>query len=201
MLIKTAGLLLLYRWSSILLSRLQPKLYRLQLLRSLAYISILVVGVRCKQSQWYREWMEADLRRTSEGRTTLSNGKRRPRCCSVRPVLRTFKLIPKSCLLIIYWKGKTHQTWPSNLKRGVSVACSKFAQPLQTHAFSRPSCRRKDHQRTVALINFLKLWNRKYLSTSVAVIHIVVDRPGFKLWSPPDGSNDRWRSRNKVSDK
>ena len=55
MLIKTTGLLLLYRWSSILLSGLQPKLYRLQLLRSLAYISILVVGVRCKQSQWYRE--------------------------------------------------------------------------------------------------------------------------------------------------
>ena len=66
--------------------------------------------------------MEADLRRTSEGRTTLSNGKRRPRCCSVRPVLRTFKLIPKSCLLIINWKGKRHQTWP-NLKRGVTVAC------------------------------------------------------------------------------
>ena len=47
-LIKTAGLLLLYRWFSILLSRLQPKLYRPQLLRSLAYMSILVVVVPCK---------------------------------------------------------------------------------------------------------------------------------------------------------
>ena len=45
---KTVGLLSLYQWSSILLFRLQPKLYRLQLLRSLAYMSILVVVVRCK---------------------------------------------------------------------------------------------------------------------------------------------------------